>query len=91
MVETAKVILMIEEIDRQLAGQSSSTPFMSIKDSYNKKETFDTQDRLEETIGRLTTMMSKLTPKDNGLNKQFKPKIFQNKRRGQIYVRIKSE
>ena len=34
-------MLMKEKIDRQLAGQSSSTPFMSIKDSYNKKVTFD--------------------------------------------------
>ena len=42
VVETTKRILMKEKIDRQLAGQSSSTPFMSIKDSYNKKATFDT-------------------------------------------------
>ena len=28
-------------------------------------------------------MMSQLTTKDDGLNKQFKPKIFQDKRRGQ--------
>ena len=41
-VETAKRILTKEKIDRQLAGQSSSTPFMSTKDSYNKKVTFDT-------------------------------------------------
>ena len=30
-VETAKRILTTEKIDRQLAGQSSSTPFMNIK------------------------------------------------------------
>ena len=42
VVETAKRILMREKIDIQLAGQLSSTPFMSIKDSYNKKVTFDT-------------------------------------------------
>ena len=41
-VGTAKRILMKEKIDRQLAGQSSATPFMSIKDSYNKNVTFDT-------------------------------------------------
>ena len=41
-------------IDRQLAGQASSTPFMSIKDRYvSKKITFDTQDRLEEKIDQL--------------------------------------
>ena len=32
-----------EKIDRQLARQSSSTPFMSIKDSYNRTVTFDTK------------------------------------------------
>ena len=41
-VETAKRILTKEKIDRQLAGQSSSTPFMCVKDSYNKRVTFDT-------------------------------------------------
>ena len=38
VVETVKRILTKEKIDRLLAGQSSSTPFMSIKDSYNKKD-----------------------------------------------------
>ena len=41
-VETAKRILTKERIDRQLDGQSSSAPFMSIKDSYNERVTFDT-------------------------------------------------
>ena len=76
-------ILTKEKIDRQLVGQSSSTPFMSIKDSCYKKVTFDTQDSLEEKIDRPLVMMSNLTAKDDGLNKQFKPMIFQNKRRGQ--------
>ena len=49
-VETAKRILTKEKIDRQFVGQSSSTPFMSIKDSYNEKVTFNTQDNLEEKI-----------------------------------------
>ena len=49
-VETVKRILTIEKIDRQLARQSSSTPFMSIKDNYNKKVIFDTYDRLEDKI-----------------------------------------
>ena len=42
VVEMAKQILTKEKIDRQLAGQSSSTPFMSIKDNNNKKVIFDT-------------------------------------------------
>ena len=40
-VETVKRILIKEKIDRQLAGQSSSTPFMSVKDSCSKGVTFD--------------------------------------------------
>ena len=43
VVETAKRILTKEKIDRQLAGESSSTPFMNIRDGYNSKKvvTFD--------------------------------------------------
>ena len=42
-VETTKRILTKEKIDRQLLGQSSSTPFMNIQDGYNSKKvvTFD--------------------------------------------------
>ena len=59
-VEAVKRIQNKEKIDRQL-GQSSSTPFMNIKDKYNNKRViFDMQDRLEEKIGRLTVVMSKL-------------------------------
>ena len=56
---------------------------MSIKDKYNKKVTFDMQDRLEEKIDRLTVMMSKLMAYNDGTNKQFKLKKFQSKKRGQ--------
>ena len=75
VVETTKRILMKEKINRQLAGQSSSTPLMSIKDSYNKKFTFDTQDGLEDKIDRLTVMMGKLAARDNVTNWQFKPQV----------------
>ena len=62
-VETAKRILTKEKIDRQLASQSYTTPFMNIKDGYNsKKVTFIIQDRLYDKIDKLTLMMcSKLT------------------------------
>ena len=45
-VETTKRILTKENLDIQLVGQSSSTPFMNIKDGYNSRKmvTFDTQD-----------------------------------------------
>ena len=72
-VETAKRILTKEKIDRQLAGQSSSTPFMSIQDIYNRRVTFDKQGGLEDKTDRLTVMMGKLTTRDNGANREFKP------------------
>ena len=84
MVETDKGILTKEKIDRQLAGQLSSIPFMSMKDNYNnKKVTFSTQDGLEDKIDRQRAMMSKLAANKEGVNKKFKAKIYQNKRRGQ--------
>ena len=66
-VETVKRILTKEKIDRQLARQSSSTPFMSIKDNYNKKFTFDTWDGEEDKIDKLTVMMGKSAARDMGL------------------------
>ena len=73
-----------EKIDRQLAGQTSPTPFMSIKESHNNQRvTFDTQDGLEDNIDRLTVMMNQLATKDDETYKQFKPHIYQSKRRGQ--------
>ena len=57
---------------------------MNIKDRYvSKKVTFDTQDGLKEKIERLTSMISNLTTQDGNQNKQFKPKIYQSKRRGE--------
>ena len=83
-VETAKRILTKEKLDKQLAGHSSSTPFMNIKVIYNKKKvTFDTWDWLKDKIDRLTVMMGKLATEDYGISKQFKPQIYQSKRRGQ--------
>ena len=53
-VETAKRILIKEKIGRQLAGQSSSTPFMDIKDGYGSKRViFHTQDSLDNKIDDL--------------------------------------
>ena len=58
-VDTAKKMLTKEKIDKQLAGQSSSTPFMNIRDSQDKKVSFNIQDDLEHKIDRLMVMMDK--------------------------------
>ena len=59
VVETVKRIFTKEKIDKQLSRQSSSTPFMSMKDGYNKRMTFDIRDGLEDKIVKLTMMMGK--------------------------------
>ena len=47
VVETAKRILTKEKIYNQLLRQTSSTPFMSVRDGPNKKVTYNTADNLE--------------------------------------------
>ena len=73
VVETAKRILTKEKIDRQLAGQTSSTPFMNIRDGINKRVTFDMTDSVEQKIDKLRVMMVKLVTEDEGQSKPFKP------------------
>ena len=68
----AKRILMKEKINRQLAVQTSSTTFMSIRDSYRKKVMFDMTDGIEQKIDQLTLMMGKLVIEDKGQNRLFK-------------------
>ena len=41
---------MKEKIDRELAGQTSSNPFMSIGDNSSKRVTFDMTDNIEQKI-----------------------------------------
>ena len=79
-VETAKRILTKEKIDKQLAGQTSSTPFMSVSDGLNKRVTFNAMDNLEQKIDRLTVMMGKLVTEDEGQPKLFKPRVYQPNR-----------
>ena len=78
-VETAKRIPMKEKIDRQLVCQSSLAPFMNVRHGYNSRKivTFDPQDRLDDKIDKLTSMMSKLTAQGSNQNKPFKPKLYQ--------------
>ena len=79
-VETAKRILTKEKIDGQLAGQTSSTLFLNIKEGYSKKVTYDMMESLEEKIDKLTVMMVKLLPEDEGQNRQFKLWVYQSNR-----------
>ena len=74
---------------------------MKVRDGYNnttEAATFNMQDRLDDKIDKLTSMMSKLTAQGNKQDKQFKPKIYQGKRgqtkqnydQGNYWTRIRS-
>ena len=82
-VETVKRILTKVKIDRQLSGQSSSTLFMSIKDSHSRKVSFDTKEELGDKIDKQVVMIAKLASKDKGSDRQCKLQIYQGKGRGQ--------
>ena len=75
VVETGKRMLIKEKIDKQLVGQASSTPFMSVRDSQSKRVSFNTADDLEQKIDRLTVVMGKLVTEDEGHPKPFKPQV----------------
>ena len=59
-METAKSILTKEKLDKQLTGQSSSSPFMSIREGPNRRVSFDTREELNDKIDKLMVMIGKL-------------------------------
>ena len=79
----AKRILTKEKLDKQLTGQTSTSPFMSIREGVNRKVLFDTRDELENKIDKLTVMLGRLAAKDNNKKRPFKPQIYQGRGRGQ--------
>ena len=64
-VEMATRILTKEKLDKQLTGQTSTSPFMSIREGVNRKVSFDTRDKLGNKIDKLTVMLGRLAAKDN--------------------------
>ena len=82
-VETDKRKLSKQKLDTQLSGQLSSTPFMSIRGSHNRKVSFDTKEELGDKIDKLAVMIGKLAARDGGAGRQFKPQIHQSRGRGQ--------
>ena len=75
-VETAKRVVMKEKIDRQLAGQTSLTSFMNMRDNSNKRVTFNTMDNIEQKLGKLIVIMGKLVIEDEGQSKNLSHKCI---------------
>ena len=63
-VDKAKRILTKEKLDKQLTGQTSISPFMSVRDGTERKVSFNTGDELGDKIDKLTVVMSRLAAKD---------------------------
>ena len=55
----AKRILTKEKLDKQLRGQISTSPFMSIREGTKRKVSFDTIDKLGDKIDKLTVMLGR--------------------------------
>ena len=82
-VETAKRILTKEKLDKQLTGQASTSPFMSIREGASRKVSFDTRDELGDKLDKLTVMLGRLAAQDSNEKRPFKPQIYQSRGRGQ--------
>ena len=84
-VETAKRILTKEKLDKQLTGQSSTSPFMSIRDGTERKVSFNTRDELGNKIDKLTAVMSRLAAKDSHEKRPFKPQVYKSRGQSRLY------
>ena len=85
-VETANRILTKEKLDKQLTRQSSSSPFMSIREGHGRRESFDPREELNNKKDKLTVMIGKLAAKDSRRTRQFKPQIHQNRGQNRGYT-----
>ena len=84
-VETAKIILTKEKLDKQLTGQTSTSPFMNIRDGTERKVSFNARDELGDKIDKLTFMMSRLVAKDSNEKRPFKPQIYKSRGQSRSY------
>ena len=92
-VTIAKRVMIKEKIDRQKTGQSSTTPFMTVSDcnqSYDKTGkkgvSFDAMETLErecDSIDKLSSLVSKMNMEMDRKENPYKPRVYQNRPRGQ--------
>ena len=72
-VDTAKRILTKEKLDKQLPGQTSTSPFMNVRDGTERKVSFNSSNKLGDKIDKLRTVISSLAAKDSHKKRPFKP------------------
>ena len=76
VVDMAKRILTKEKLDKQLTGQTPTSPFMSVGDGTDRTVSFNTTDELGDKIDKLTVVRNKLAAKDSHERKPFKPQFL---------------
>ena len=67
------------KVDKQLTGQTSTSPFMNIRDETERKVSFNTRDELGDKIDKSTVMMGRLAAKDSNEKRPFKPHIYKSR------------
>ena len=87
-----KRVLRKEKIDRQLSGQSTTAPFMKVSDAdkssvgkTSKKVVsyiaLQTIKRTNDSVGKLASLVSKMKVQMDRHDVQYKPQVYQSKRR----------
>ena len=66
-------------------GQTSTRPFMSIREGTDKRVSFNARDELGDKIYKLTIVMSKLAVIDNHERRPFKPQIYKSRGQNRSY------
>ena len=74
-----------EKLDKQLTGQTSTSPFMSVRDGTERRVSFNTRDELGDKIDKLTVVMSKLAAKDSHERKPSKSQICKSRGQNRSY------
>ena len=90
-VDTVKRVLTKEKVDKELTGQTSTSPFMSIKDGTERRVSFSNRDEVGDKIDKLTVMMGRLTAKDTHEKRPFKPQIYKSRGQHGFYGQGKYE
>ena len=84
-VDTVKRILTKEKLNKQLTGQTSTSPFMNVRDGTERRVSFNTRDELGDKIDKLTVVMSRLAAKDSHEKRPFKPQIYKSRGQNRSY------
>ena len=91
----AKRILNKEKLDKQLTGQTPTSPFMSVRDGTDRRLSFNTREEFGDKMDKLTVVMSKLAAKDSHERKPFKPQMYkirgQSRSYGQVGYQARSD